>query len=282
MYAGTLIVVTSMVGSLLLLFLIRRYLHAGRTFEAHNDVTGVCVTMIGTLIAVILAFMVFAVWNRFETAKSTVEHESVEMIATYRIAGGLPDTARERVRNVLRSYAVSVRDEEWPAMSRSKVGPMTRGLIEDLYNDVLAIEPKTNSQYILDDHILYTVTDISTDRSTRLVLSQAGLPMGLWIVMIVGSSLTVIAFCFHWVERASVHYVLVCMMAGMVALVLFTIKMLDRPFSGTVTVSPVPIQHAIDYFDSHSGKHATVSSLKSTKPSVESHPPKFVPLTGRR
>lgn len=256
---GLIAVLGSIVGSVLLLFIVRRYVHIDHSFEKHNDVTGICVTMIGTLIAVILAFMVYAVWDRFENAKATSEHEGVELIATYRMSGAMEPKKRDAMRLMLTEYAEAVRSEEWPAMAHGKVGKKARALIEQIYGEVLSVEPKTNSQYILIDHMLYTVTDISTDRSTRLVLSQSELPEGLWIVMIVGCIVTVLAFCLQWVERPVVHYLLVGMMSGMVALVLFTIKLLDHPFQGSLCVKPSGISHSIDYFKAHA--HDTLGTF---------------------
>src|ERR1700760_1711686 len=60
----------------------------------HNDVTGWQLGILGTTYAVILGFMLYAVWTEFDTATQNVEMEANSLTNLYRLAEGLPGASR--------------------------------------------------------------------------------------------------------------------------------------------------------------------------------------------
>ena len=85
-----------------------------RLREEHNDVAGFIYAVVGVAYAVLLAFVVIAVWEEHEAAKDAVESEANELAGVYFLADRLPD--RARVQELARSYARVVVEEEWPMM----------------------------------------------------------------------------------------------------------------------------------------------------------------------
>src|SRR5260370_42658199 len=55
-----------------------------------NDVVGNYLQTLGTIYAVLLAFVVFVVWSQFNEARSYVEREANELLDLFRTAKGLP------------------------------------------------------------------------------------------------------------------------------------------------------------------------------------------------
>ncbi|NNM92929.1 MAG: hypothetical protein HKL92_06250, partial [Candidatus Eremiobacteraeota bacterium] len=51
----------------------------------HNDVAGPIVTTIGTILAVILSFMVVTVWQEFDQAAATVQNEAAALGDLYHL-----------------------------------------------------------------------------------------------------------------------------------------------------------------------------------------------------
>src|SRR5687768_13190177 len=72
---------------------------------------------LGTIYAVLLAFVVYVVWNQFNEARALVEREANEVIDLYRTALGLPDPARGHLQTALTTYVEAVLDREWRAMA---------------------------------------------------------------------------------------------------------------------------------------------------------------------
>src|SRR3954471_2730549 len=89
-----------------------------------NDVVGNYLQTLGAIYAVLLAFVVFVVWNQFNEARSFVDRESNELLDLYRTVGGLPEPTRLRLQEIARAYARTVLDREWEAMAcGGPIGP---------------------------------------------------------------------------------------------------------------------------------------------------------------
>jgi hypothetical protein len=89
--------------------------------EGQNDVAGFIYAVLGVAYAVLLAFVVIAVWQDYETAKTNVDSKAHELAGVYYNASQLPE--RTRIRHLARTYARVVVQEEWPLMKRGKTSP---------------------------------------------------------------------------------------------------------------------------------------------------------------
>jgi hypothetical protein len=61
-----------------------------RLREEHNDVAGFIYAVVGVAYAVLLAFVVIAVWEEHEAAKHTVESAANELAGVYILADRFP------------------------------------------------------------------------------------------------------------------------------------------------------------------------------------------------
>src|ERR1700757_2126848 len=84
--------------------------------RTHNDLIGWQLSILGTTYAVIVGFMLYAVWNNFGLAEVNADTEANALINVYRLADGLPAAQRDQVKQTARQYAEVVLDKDWPAM----------------------------------------------------------------------------------------------------------------------------------------------------------------------
>ena len=71
--------------------------------EHHNQVAGFIFAAVATVHAVLLAFLVFAVWQDFSTADRAAAQEAATLLATARYAAKFPEPIRHQ-------YAIRVID----------------------------------------------------------------------------------------------------------------------------------------------------------------------------
>ena len=100
------------------LVLVRRNVEPS-ALEAHHDVAGFILAVVGVVYAVLLAFIVIIVYEQFDTAQAEADREATIVLALYRDAAALgnlgPDT-----RPLIRRYAEHVVDDEWPTMAEEQ------------------------------------------------------------------------------------------------------------------------------------------------------------------
>jgi hypothetical protein len=68
----------------------------------------------------------------------------------------------------------------------------------------------------------------------------------MWAVIWVGAAISIGVAYLYKIDDAKLHAVLVALMGGFLAIVLFMILINDKPFYGYVAISPEPYQLVLD------------------------------------
>ena len=80
-------------------------------------------------------------------------------------------------------------------------------------------------------------------------MAEESLPTVLWVVLIVGG-IVVVGFAYLFgLENTGTHALMVGSLAGVSALVLFTIASIDHPFSGAARVGPEAFELVLERFE---------------------------------
>ena len=88
----------------------------------------------GVLFAVLLGFMVVAVWESYDAAKTNAATEAAALVPLYRATDALPKEAGDKLRELTREYAHQVIDDEWPTQAATGQGSSkARKAIGDLF-----------------------------------------------------------------------------------------------------------------------------------------------------
>src|SRR5262249_45574750 len=100
------------------LFIVRAYVPASVLRET-NDIVGNYLQTLGTIYAVLLAFVVFVVWSQFNDARNCVEREANELLDLFRTSKGLPAPNRSAIQDYVGKYVDAVLQRDWDAMAKS-------------------------------------------------------------------------------------------------------------------------------------------------------------------
>lgn len=231
--------------SVLGLALVRRFV-SPETLREHHDVAGFILAIVGVIYAVLLAFVVLVVWERYGTAEITAEREANAVVDTYRLASGFSTESKFRIRADVRTYALSVVEKEWPVMSRGEVEDDTSRALDNLWRVCATTQTPQANQTVLLSQFIDRLTDVSDNRRLRLLASRTGVPHLMWMVLVLGGMAT-IAFTFYFgLQKFSVQAGMTAILGGLIALVLFLISALNYPFTGDLGVRPEAMQTAIE------------------------------------
>ena len=143
--------------------------------EEHNDVAGFIYAVLGVAYAVLLAFVVFAVWQNYETAQTNVESEAHELAGVYFLASQLPEPQRTHVQDLARRYARVV-VEEWSMMEQAQRSPRADSLLRQLRSKLLEFDPRTEREQVLYEGGLTQLHDAADARRSRLLEVREGIP----------------------------------------------------------------------------------------------------------
>ncbi|MCA9676605.1 MAG: DUF4239 domain-containing protein [Kofleriaceae bacterium] len=207
--------------------------------RASNDVVGNYLQGVDTMYAVLLAFVVFVVWQQFDVARGHVEREANDCVDLHRIVGGLGDDDRARIQGRLERYLDAVLAEEWTAMSRGDEDTIARvtDLLDAVWDELHDVEPVTECQKALHAEALSCFNDLSDARMSRLTAARTHMPLSLRMLLYMGAVVVSGSMYLVAVDRFAIHAIITAAMVGAVSHILYVVEDLDDAFSGDWQVS---------------------------------------------
>ena len=199
------------------------------------------------LYALIAALTAVGVWQKYAEVSQIVSSEATAITGLWRDLGGYPQQQRDEMRDVLRGYTEQVIHEAWPQQRRGQIPREGVEWMDRFQSRLLSFEPATDSQKIVHAETFRQYNQLVQQRRQRLDSVHAGLPGVLWIVLLPGAMAVLIPFFFFHVENARFQYLLLVLLAGFIAMVLFVIVALDRPFSGDLGITADSYQLIYDH-----------------------------------
>jgi hypothetical protein len=210
----------------------------------HNEIIGWQISVLGTTYAVIIGFMLYAVWSSFRVAELNADNEANSLVNVCRLADGLPAAQRIQVHQLARQYANIVIEQEWPAMNKGELGLAGHATIQELWAVVMQSKPATVTEQTSMNLTLAEISNLTEHRRARQLESQSKLPGILWLVMILGGGITTLSACLFGTENFELHCLQIFSLALLLSLILVAIADIDRPFQGVVHVKPRGFERA--------------------------------------
>jgi hypothetical protein len=226
----------SMVG----LILVRRLVALER-LSTNNEVAGFKFATVGVLYAVLLAFAVLVVWEKFNRAEEHVAQEAGAAATIYRLAAGLGDQEGASLRDSMTAYLKAAITEDWPAMARGEQSPIANQALNDVYAAALRYRPVEQRGAVVLTAVLHQLDLITEARRARMVVASGIVPGVIWLVLLGGALVTIGFTYFFGTENLRAQM----LMTGALSLLIFSglliIIAIDLPFAGTVHIEPEPL-----------------------------------------
>jgi hypothetical protein len=223
-----------------------------RRGDGHHEVLGTLLQTGGTMHAVFLAFLVVAVWQSYDAARSNVAEEASSLTTLYRSTVAMEQSTGRHMREALTSYVNAVVNEEWSIQAETGAASEgARAASLTLYR-VLGQEPSELKQVnsAIDGSTLELLSQIQSDRNRRTLQAGQSLPSIVWLVAI-GSGVIVLTMSFLMImEHLATQILATSLLACTIGLLLCTTFVLSRPFSGPMAIQPEPFAHSLEVFRS--------------------------------
>ncbi|MCA1702252.1 MAG: DUF4239 domain-containing protein [Actinobacteria bacterium] len=220
------------------------------TLEAHHDVAGFILAVVGVVYAVLLAFVVIAVWEEFNEAQATADEEAVAVGSVYRDVLALGKKGVP-AREALQVYAQSVVDADWQQMATyHREARQTNEALTRVWRALEGLQSPTTSDSPFYDDAIMRLHDASELRRERIAQSGSGVPTPIWGVLIAGALITVGFTYLFGVGNFRAQALMLSALSSLIGLALFLILVLDLPFTGDLGVGPSLMQDIVRKFPS--------------------------------
>ena len=213
--------------------------------RVHNDVIGWQISILGTIYAVMIGFMLYAVWANFQTAETNADNEANALVNLFRAADGLPAAQRDAIQAFATNYANTVIQTEWPTMSRDQPPHAGQIFIMQLWATATHTSAQNFSQQVCLRQAMHELSNLTEHRRIRILESKTQMPTILWTVLVVGGVITIASCCLIGSENISLHFSLIFALSLLISMALVAIGDIDRPFQGSVHVTPEAFQRAL-------------------------------------
>jgi len=210
--------------------------------DGANDAVSGTVQAIGVFYGITVGLIAVGVWNTYSNASDLVSKEAAAVSSLFRDVSGYPSPLREELRAKVREYTVFVIEEAWPAQKIGHGQRIDRGthLLDEFQEKLYSFQPANASQVAIHNEALRTYNTLLEYRRLRIDAVGSGLSEVMWVVIWVGAAISIgIAYFFN-IPDLKLHAILVFLMGGFLAMVLFMIVINDKPFYGAVSVSADP------------------------------------------
>jgi hypothetical protein len=229
--------------------LIRRRLSLERV-RANNEVAGFKFATVGVLYAVLLAFAVIVVWEKFGDAENHVAEEAGAAATIYRLSAGIGGEAGAQLRSAMDTYLSSAIAEDWPAMAKGEPSAMTTRALDAAYTTLLSFTPTDPRGVALLTENLRQLDVVTQARRARLVVAAGVVPGIVWFVLFGGAIVTVGFTFFFATDNLRAQTLMTGALTALIFSGLLVIVIIDRPFAGTVKVTPEALSLVLHDFSS--------------------------------
>jgi hypothetical protein len=216
--------------------------------RTNNEVAGFKFATVGVLYAVLLAFAVIVVWEKFSDAETDVAQEAGAAATIYRLADGIGGEPGHTLRDALTRYVEAAINDDWPAMERGGASRAATLALDHVYAAAMAYDPGEGRGRVLLAETLHQLDQVTQARRARLVMATGIVPGVLWCVLFGGAALTIGFTFFFGTENLRAQ----TMMTGALSMLIFSglliIIAIDHPFAGTVRVGPEALSVLLEDF----------------------------------
>ena len=233
-----------------LMLVCRRKWGADR-LKLNNEVAGFKFSVIGVLYAVLLAFLVIAVWENYNATAAAVRNEAKAVGDLTQLSYALPEQEGSAIRASLSDYVKDVRQTEWGTMALGASSNTTADALAHLTQAIFDLHADQLKNHALFQQAILLLAAIEDNRNERLDSADGSVPPILWFVLFTGALITLGYPAFFGASNPLAQTLMTAALAAMVALALVPVVFLDFPFTGQLALTSNAFDKALQQMPPH-------------------------------
>lgn len=209
----------------------------------HNDVAGPVLTIIGTVLAVMMSFMVVGVWQEYDGAAATAQNEASALSDLYHLAATFPQPVRRQTQDAVNRYIGLVINREWPEMQSGGEDARADRAAYEIGGILADWRPATAGQQEIKAQAMSYTSTLWDARRNRILANRQGIPIVLWATMLFTGLVTIVFTFYFRVENVRAQHVMVIAVTAVITVIFTLIAELDYPFRGSIAIAPDSFLH---------------------------------------
>lgn len=206
--------------------------------SSYHEVAGYLLSVVGTLYAVLLGFVVVDAMEHTQELRVLVDQEASGLCNIYLCSDGLPSTKKVKIQSLCNQYADAVINDEWQAMQTGKYSVTAFKTVWSIWKEITNYAPETESEKTLHQQLVNEICTMTQNRRTRIVSASHGVNPIMWTVLIVGAIFTVMFTYFFGVRNLRAQILMTVLVAMTLALNVLLVFIFGNPFSGEFAIQP--------------------------------------------
>ncbi len=235
--------------SVFALLFIKKYMPLHLRYQ-ENAVIGCTSALVILIYGIIAGFATSYLINTNTAANDAILRETNGLANLYHDSQGLSEPLQTHIQTDIKHYISQVLTVEWPLMIRGKsVTSEADILIKNIVNEITHSKINNPTEALTLADILTVSRLIYDAREQRIQLSYSSLSAEVWVVILLGTLLTLcVSYLFG--VNFNLHIFIVIAAALMTSSIIFLLISLDKPFQGEFIVGPEPYLSIAAYLDS--------------------------------
>jgi hypothetical protein len=226
------------VGPIILFVLIHALTQPLLKIKEGEEIVGHYIHQVSLIYAILLGLISGACWVNFDRTLRTVGTEQNALMNLYRIGNHLPPSVGEPLKSEIIDYAKTVIHEEWPAMTRGEESLLSSQKAARIKKIQGSFSPETEAESNLQEEALSQAYDFMDARRHRLFQSQEGIPLVLWVVILVGGFLTVAFLFLVYAAHPFRQLAFTVMVTLLISIQWALIIEFSHPYQGIIVIPP--------------------------------------------
>ena len=220
------------------------------TLISYHEVAGYLLSVVGTLYAVLLGFVVVDAMQHMQDVRGLVSMEASGLANIYLCSEGLPKVKKDTLRQLCHRYAEEVISDEWITLQHGHYSQKTFHTVFRIWKEITTFDPSTQREQQLHQQLISEICSMTQNHRTRVINATRGVAPVMWVVLITGGIFTVIFTYFFGIENLRVQALMTFLVAMTLSLNVYLVFVFGNPMATDLGIKPGPFQLDLTIFDS--------------------------------
>jgi hypothetical protein len=204
-----------------------------------NEMLSVTVEFVGLAYAILIGFVIVALWQDQSEARQAVADEASSLKDIVTLSEATPASVGVPIEQAVAAYSRETADHEWKLLRTGARSERAHAAGDEILATIARVDTSSELAKTLQASMIDSFKDFRDVRSRRTGLANVRLAGELWLLVIL-ASVTLVLLVAAFEGEGKWHIGATLIIAATIGTVMFVIVALSYPFSGAVSVSSQP------------------------------------------